>query len=418
MTWYTDRRDAVRNKAKAIVEKVTNLKPQIAAALGVSFNLGLSADIDAAIKVILDDSFLKVIDRAVFALDRTIDKTSQELQDLVQKVFDNLSELESKLEKLIDKFFQNISNLIRDIKSNLIDPIVNAVFKLEEKIFEDINQVIDKVFNFFTGTIKEFKDDLLKIFNPFPNPFDPCRQKLGIPFTPSGQLTHVDLFNLFECRQLKRLLKRLDDGTTVVKNIQETYATLQLESFKMTCLGRGSPSFQELYMRKWLDYGQLFEMWQEFKDNMTPQQAYDEAIRSLNQARSEYQSKVADIVTAQTTANDAVNKANTAQSAANAAQATANSALAIANGAIKNIDFFVVEAAVNTTVQSNDVVINFPDAVDAVVLQTIQNDNNQIIRAPISQLNPTSFLVHFDGVNANGHNWIPALKFLGIKIRR
>jgi hypothetical protein len=40
---------------------------------------------------------------------------------------------------------------------------------------------------------------------------------------------------------------------------------------------------------------------------------------------------------------------------------------------VKNIDFFVVEAAVDTTVQSNDVVINFPDAVDAVALQTMSN---------------------------------------------
>jgi hypothetical protein len=309
MTWYTDRRDAVRNKAKAITKKITNLKPQIATALGAGFNLGISADIDAAIKIILDESFLKVIDRGVFALDKTIDKTSQELQDLIQKVFDNLSELEIKIEKLIDKFFKNISNLIKDIKLNLVDPIVDAIFKLEEKIFEDINQVIDKIFNFFTGTIKEFKDDLLKIFNPWPNPLDPCRQKLKIPLIPSSQLTHVDLFNLFECRQLKRL----DDGATVVKNIQEAYATLQLESFKMTCLGRGSPAFQELYMRKFLNYGQLFEMWQEFKDNMTPQEAYDEAIRRLNEARSEYQDKVADINLAQQTADNAVTKANAAQ---------------------------------------------------------------------------------------------------------
>jgi hypothetical protein len=100
------------------------------------------------------------------------------------------------------------------------------------------------------------------------------------------------------------------------------------------------------------------------------------------------------------------------------AQTTANAAQANASGAIKNIDFFEIEAAVDTTAQSNDVVINFPDAVDAVVLQTIQNDNNQIIRAPISRLNPTSFKVHFDGVNGNGHRWIPALKFLGIKLRR
>jgi hypothetical protein len=313
MSWFTERRDALRSKAKAITKKITNLKPALAAALGANFNLGLSADIDAAIKVILDDSFLKVIDRAIFALDSTINKTSQELQELVQKIFDNLSELEEKLEKLINQFFQNLSNLIRDIKVNLVDPIVDSIFALEEKIFEDINQVLDKIFNFFTGTIKEFKDDLLRIFNPLPNPFDPCRQQLGLALTPSGRLTHVDLFNLFECNQLRRL----DDGNTTVKGIQETYATLQLESFKMTCLGRGSPAFQELYMRKWLKYGQLFEMWQEFDENMTPQQAFDEAIRRLNQARSEYQDKIADIDLAQNTANDAVNRANNAQNTAN-----------------------------------------------------------------------------------------------------
>jgi hypothetical protein len=323
MTWYTERRDAVRNKAKAIAKKVTNLKPKIAAALGASFDLALSADIDAAIKVILDDSFLKVIDRAVFALDSTIDKTSNELQQLVQQVFDKLLDLEKKIENLIDKFFKNLSALIKDIKLNLIDPIVDAIFDLEEKIFEDINQVLDKIFDFFTGTIKEFKDDLIKIFNPLPNPLDPCRQQLGLALTPTGRLTHIDLYNLFECHQVKRL----DDSRTIVKEIQEIYATLQLESFKLTCLGRGSPAFKELYMRKWLKYGQLFEMWQEFDENMTPQQAFDEAVRRLNQARDEYNDKVNDISRAQQTADTAQQSASNAQNAANAAQVTADTAI-------------------------------------------------------------------------------------------
>ena len=414
MSWFTDRRDAIKKKARGIVKKVEDLKPKLASALGASFDLGLSADIDAAIRVILDDSFLKVIDRMVFALDSTIDKTSQELQNLVQQVFDNLFELEKKLEKLMERFFRDISNLIKDIKKNLVDPIVDAIFELEEKIFEDINQVLDKIFNFFTGTIKEFKDDLFKIFNPIFNPFDPCRQQLGLATTPTGQLTHIDLFNLFECTQLKRL----DDSSTAVKEIQETYSLLQLESFKMTCLGRGAPGFQELFMRKWLKYGQLFEMWQEFNDTMTPQQAYDEAIRRLDQARAEYQAKVNDINLAQQTANEAVQRANDAQNTANQANQKADTAQVTANGAIKNIDFYAVEAAVDTTVQSNDVVFNFPASVDAVVLQTISNDNNQIVRANLSQLNPTSFKVHIDGVNGNGHRWIPGLKFLGIKLQR
>jgi hypothetical protein len=130
--------------------------------------------------------------------------------------------------------------------------------------------------------------------------------------TPSGRLTHVDLFNLFECKQLRRL----DDGNTIVKEIQETYATLQLESFKMTCLGRGSPAFQELYMRKWLKYGQLFEMWQEFDENMTPQQDMMRQLEDLIKHGIEYQARVADINSAQQAANDAVNKANNAQSTA------------------------------------------------------------------------------------------------------
>jgi hypothetical protein len=293
--------DRVKEKGKQLVKKIVDIKSQVKAASGGSLGLSLNADIDAAIKVILDDSFLKVIDRTVFALDNVIDKTSEELQELVQQVFNGLSDLEAKIERLTDKFFQNLSVLIKDIKTNLVDPIVKAVFDLEGKIFQDIDKLLDKLFNFFSGTIQEFKDYLLQVLNPIPNPFDPCRQQLGLATTPGLKMTHVDLYNLFECQQLLRL----EDSATKVKEIQEIYATLQLESFKMTCLGRGSPNFQQLYMRKWLEYGQLFEIWKEFNDSMTAQQAFDEAIRRLDQARNEYQDKVDEIDALTTAVNSA-----------------------------------------------------------------------------------------------------------------
>jgi TolA-binding protein len=171
----------------------------------------------------------------------------------------------------------------------------------------------------------------------------------------------------------------------------------------------------------------------------------EEAQKDLNRARSEIQDlkkKVesletqladkADLTTLQDTertltqsiqkveglANNAQATANTADATANKAVNLANSAQDTANGAVKNIDFYLIEAAVDTRVQSNDVVFNFPDSVDAVVLQTISNDHNQIVRANLSQLNPTSFRVHIDGVKGDGHHWIPGLKFLGIKLRR
>ena len=334
MSWFTEQRDALTSKIEDITNKITSIKPGVFNVLGAGFGIGISAELDAAIKIILDDSFLKVIDRAVFALDSVIDKTSQELKSLVQQISDDLFELEKKIEELIDKFFENLSELIQDIKTNLVDPIVDSVFALEEKIFEDINQVIDKIFDFFTGTVQQFKDDLFVIFNPLPNPLDPCRQQYDLGWTPTGRLTHIDLFNLFECRQLRRL----DDENTIVKEIQEVYAMLQLQSFRLTCLGRGSPAFQEIYMRKWLKYGQLFEIWQEFAENMTPQQAYDEAIRRLNQARNEYQAKVAEIELVQNTANTAVSKADAAQTTANSGVSKANAAQTTANSGVSKAD--------------------------------------------------------------------------------
>lgn len=396
----------VQQVRKYVVDKVTSL---------IKLGISVGVDINAAIRIILDDSFLKVIDRIVFALDNAIDKLGVEFQQLVKQVFSELSALADKIDQTIDKVFKNISTALADIKKNIVDPIVTAIADLETKLIKDINQILDKVFDFFQGTVQDFKDDISRGTSLLiPNPFDPCRQQTGTTTTLGPRLTPADVFNLFECNQLRQL----EDSSTTVKEITEVYAGLQLQSFRVTCLGRGSPAFQDIFTKKWIKYGQLYDLWKEFNGTMTAQQAFEEAIRRLDQARDEYQAKVNDINLAQQTANEAVNRANDAQNTAKEAHQKADDAQVTANGAVKNIDFFVLEAAVNTTVQSNDVVFNFPDSVDAVVLQTISNDNNQIVRANLSQLNPTSFKVHIDGVNGNGHRWVPGLKFLGIKVRR
>jgi len=41
-----------------------------------------------------------------------------------------------------------------------------------------------------------------------------------LALTQTSRLTHTDIFNLFECSQLRRL----NDGNTIVKEIQEIYA--------------------------------------------------------------------------------------------------------------------------------------------------------------------------------------------------
>jgi H-type lectin domain len=295
MNWITKLGDEVANdwgKARAgvqkvrryFVDKILSLKPR----LGVTADV----DIDAVIRIILDDSFLKVIDRITYALDSAINKVGVEFRQLVKQVFSELSELLDRVDQIIDKIFKNISTALADIKRNLIDPIVAAIADLERKLIEDINQILDKIFNFIQGTLQDFKDEISKITDPdilIPNPFDPCRQQTGTITTPRWRLTSADVFNLFECNQLKRL----EDSATTVKEITEVYASLQLQSFRVTCLGRGSPAFQEIFTKKWIKYGQLYDLWKEFDETMTAQQAFDEAIKRLAQARNEYLSNPA-----------------------------------------------------------------------------------------------------------------------------
>lgn len=270
---WEDAKEGISKVRKYFSDKLVGIKPK------------LNVDIDAALKVILDDSFLKVIDRIVFAFDQAVDKLGAEFKQLVKELFRELSNLADRLDETIDNLFRNIANALQDIKRYLIDPVVSAISDLERKLVEDINRLLDKVFEFFSGTVQEFKDDISRGTSLLiPNPFDLCRQATGTSLTPGPRLSPADVFNLYECNQLRRL----EDSATKVREIAETYASLQLQSFKVTCLGRGSPAFQDIYTKKWIKYGQLYALWKVYDDEMTAQQAIGEALNRLELARSEY----------------------------------------------------------------------------------------------------------------------------------
>ena len=110
-------KEGVRKVRDYLTNRITSLKPSL------DVGVGVNVDLDAAIRVILDDSFLKVIDRITFALDSAIDKAGSEFQQLVKQVFSELSLLADRIDNTIDNIFANISVALADIKKNLIDPI-------------------------------------------------------------------------------------------------------------------------------------------------------------------------------------------------------------------------------------------------------------------------------------------------------
>ncbi len=115
----------------------------------------------------------------------------------------------------------------------------------------------------------------------------------------------------------------------------------------------------------------------------------------------------------QSIANGAVNSANNAQNAANAAQETASSAVA---NSVKNIKFFTVTATNDTTSATSDVVVIFPERVDAVALESIINDGHDMHVGRIDRINDTTFKVTFHRPREG--RWIPSLRFTGIQVQR
>jgi hypothetical protein len=114
------------------------------------------------------------------------------------------------------------------------------------------------------------------------------------------------------------------------------------------------------------------------------------------------------IATVQFIANDAVNRANNAQATADAANANS----------VKEIKFFTVEAAMNTTQKTDSVVITFPERVDGVALESLLNDVNDMSIGRIERLNGNTFRVHYHGARPDGKQWIPKLSFTGIQVNK
>lgn len=212
-------------------------------------------------------------------MNEVVDKTSKEFENLLHNIKKYLNILEKKIIDLSEKIFYNISILIEQIK--------NSILEIEKNIMNSIDKVLDKIFNYYDGTMEDIRSFLGRVFHLFPNPTDYCRRVTNTTFISGPQMTTIQFFNLFECHQLQRLRNK----KVKVKEIKEVYATLERTSFRLHCAGRNTMGFRDIFLKKWLNYGSLYSMWNEFSDTMTPEEAYNQAIQKLQAARQEYLDK-------------------------------------------------------------------------------------------------------------------------------
>jgi hypothetical protein len=181
--------------------------------------LGPSIDDAAkAVRKIFDEIFDKkigpLVDKINAALNADIDKVNEDVQELEQK-------LEKFINATIEQLFEDAKSLvgytIDQIEKKLIDRAFDRADELERQAFNDLRDILnklDKIVNkidcAMQATEKEFEQFLLDmLYEMFPDPLETCRAELAkeygfwFRFTPVAEMNNLQRYQLEKCRTLQ-----------------------------------------------------------------------------------------------------------------------------------------------------------------------------------------------------------------------
>lgn len=164
-----------------------------------------------------------------------------------------------EVERLEAKLFQDANDLVNRVREKLLEPTLKEIERLEAKLFQDANALLDRFEEVMAGQIEKLKHEILKFRHLLPAPWDRCKRQLNLHWKSGLDLSDLEIYRLMECYELSRL-----DENTPIKKIVETYAQLQNSAVLMKHLASGAPEFQKIFIKDWFKYGQLCEFWQQY----------------------------------------------------------------------------------------------------------------------------------------------------------
>jgi len=311
-------------------------------------------------------------------------------EDLLKQAFERLSKLVTQVEQSVARLLEQVGDVVADlivkVRQELLEPFIAAANEFRKNLVSDlkelinqsveqvvgeVNKVLYKTDQIVTGTLASLTNELLKVYVDLEefdlrNLFDPaerrefkrhksCKEENNIAGGELRLLGDGKLYDYLECKDIKRLYEEFErlDGGVKTRSIKTTYSDLQERAWQLACLGRNS-SLQDKALEGFVKYGQLYQLWDQFEDDMTSFSVMQQQIRDLDARIKQLDEKIGTfqekseqidglnsaVQIAQSTANDAINRADAAQATANdavgkadAAQATANDAVNRANNA-------------------------------------------------------------------------------------
>lgn len=159
------------------------------------------------------------------------------------------------------KYAQDIGSEFtpQEFNKRLVEPTLAEINVLEEKLFQEANQIVDKIDEAIDGKLELIRNELKKhLAHALPNPFDKCRQRLKIGLKPGARLSDIELYELSECYELSKL-----DENTTIDEVLKIYGQLQQNAAMMAALVKKAPELKRRAIQDWLKYGVLCEFWRD-----------------------------------------------------------------------------------------------------------------------------------------------------------
>ncbi|HEY9634259.1 MAG TPA: hypothetical protein V6D14_12670 [Coleofasciculaceae cyanobacterium] len=197
-----------------------------------------------------------LLDNADEKVRHNLEKIDQVRETALRDVRETIGQTDIYLENRINQISLAVMqclNSTQEITNNTLAEING----LEEKLFQDANQIVDKIDEAIDGKLELIRNELRRyLAHALPNPFDKCRQRLKIGLKPGARLSDIELYELNECYELSKL-----NENTSIDEVLKIYGQLQQNAAMMAALVKKSPELKRRAIQDWLKYGVLCEFW-------------------------------------------------------------------------------------------------------------------------------------------------------------
>ncbi|HIK05587.1 MAG TPA: hypothetical protein IGS40_12890 [Trichormus sp. M33_DOE_039] len=180
----------------------------------------------------------------------------QAISETKQAISETLAETDFYLENRINQMTLSIMDAI-SLADDSIYKSIQKIEILENKLFQDANQIVDEICKNIKTEIEIIRHELKRyLVHALPSPLDKCRQKLKISWKPGGMLSDVELYELSECYELSKL-----NENTPIDEVLKVYGQLQHNAERMAALVSRSPELKKRAIQDWINYGLLCKCW-------------------------------------------------------------------------------------------------------------------------------------------------------------